>query len=314
LAHPKRNRDMNFSGVWTAIATPFDGDAIDWKALERLLDKQAEGGVRGVIPCGTTGESPTLTHDEKLELIQRVCQLAKGRFAVVAGTGSNNTAETVAFTREVAAMPVDGVMVVTPAYNKPTQRGMVEHFSAAASAAGSLPVMLYNVPGRSAVNLLPPAVAELAAKCSNIKAVKEASGDVIQMSHVVRSLKAVGVTLSTGPDDIGFALLSGDDGLTLPAMAIGATGVVSVASNVAPKLMSDLVSATLKRDLPTAQALHQRVLALLDVLFCESNPIPVKFGLKLLGIGDGKLRLPMTGAGEATQAAVEAALRAEGLL
>ncbi len=305
---------MNFAGVWTAIATPFRGDSIDWEALARLIDRQAADGIRGVIPCGTTGESPTLSHDEKLELIQRVCEMAKGKLAVVAGTGSNNTAETVEFTRTVAKLGVDGVMVVTPAYNKPPQRGMVEHFRLAAKAAGDLPVMLYNVPGRTAINLLPATVAEIVTNCPNVVAVKEASGDVIQMSNVVRSLERAGVQLSTGPKSPGFALLSGDDGLTLPSMAIGSIGVVSVASNVAPKLMVEMVKTGLAQDFAAARKLHQRALAMVEVLFSESNPGPVKYGLKLLGIGDGKPRLPMVEPSEQTRAAVEAAMRAEGLI
>jgi 4-hydroxy-tetrahydrodipicolinate synthase len=283
-------------GIWTAICTPFQQGKPDWASLVKLVEHQVAGGVTGIIPCGTTGESATLNREEKLEVIARTVAAAKGRVKVMAGTGGNATAETAAFTRDASALGVDAVLVVTPAYNKPQQKGLVLHYKEVA-AATTLPVMLYNVPGRTACNMLPDTVAQIAAACPNVVSVKEASGDIGQMARVRMAAPNV-------------ELLCGDDGLFLPSLAIGSLGVVSVVSNVAPKLPVALMAAYRKGDHATAQRLHGLMLTMADALFAESNPVPAKYALSKMGIGDGSVRLPLAPLGDDTMAKVEKAVAA----
>ncbi len=283
-----------FSGVWTALATPFQNGSVDQNAFQRLIESQIRGKISGLVVCGTTGESATLTREERLDLIEQCVSFAQGRIPVMAGTGSPSTAESIAFTQEACKRGVDSCLVVTPAYNKPSQAGMVEHFVKIADAS-SVPVMLYNVPGRTASNLLPESVQAIVRRNDQVKGIKEASGDLEQMTLIKR----------VAPD---ISVLSGDDALFLPALAIGASGVVSVASNAAPKLLVDLMQAFQDKDLPEAQALHQKLLPLVELLFAESNPTPVKYALMRMGIGDGSIRLPLL------QASTELAEKLEGKL
>ena len=284
-----------FSGVWTALATPFKNQQIDADGLKKLIDYQVKGGVDGVIACGTTGESATLSWDEKLEVIALTVKYAKGRVKVLAGTGTSSTSETIRFTEAATKLKPDGCLVVTPAYNKPTQDGLVEHYKAVAKCT-RLPIMLYNVPGRTACNMLPETAARIAAECKNVVATKEASGNITQMSQV--KVAAPNLTL-----------LSGDDGLTLPSLAIGSEGVVSVITNVAPKLMSGLLAAWNSGKLEKARQLHEQAQPLIETMFAEANPIPVKYALSIMGIGDGSVRLPLLPASAKLKPRVDGVLK-----
>lgn len=294
-----------FAGVWTAIAMPMRGGRIDWDGLDRLIELQAAGGVAGIVPCGTTGESPTITKDEKAELFSRCVKRAKGRIKVCAGVGSNNTAEAIEFTREAVAHGVDAVMSVVPSYNKPPQRGLVAHFREVAKAAGSTPVMLYNVPGRTSCNMLPATVGEIARTCPNVGAIKEASGDLGQLS------KCVEIAESFGSSRPPFEVLCGDDGFLLPSLPLGAVGLVSVASNVEPALVVSVIKHFQAGDMGKARKAQQKLNAMVSALFCDTSPIPVKHWLAAAhGIGDGSVRLPLAEADQKVMDAVAAARKA----
>lgn len=290
-------------GTWTALVTPFqDGPdaAVDFETLDALVDDQVRAGVDAIVACGTTGESPTLTHEEHDAVIERVVRRAAGRVSVVAGTGSNSTAEALRLTARAAEAGADAAMIVCPYYNRPSQRMLFEHFKTLAER-NPLPVVLYNIPSRTGVNLEPDTVAELRRRHPRvIVGIKEATGAV---DHAMR-LRAL--------SDI--KVLSGDDALTLPMMSVGATGVVSVASNVAPKIVGNLVSTAAAGDFEGARALHERLMPLIRALFVEPNPVPVKRALKLLGRGTGNVRAPLYAALPETETTLRAALGALGLL
>jgi 4-hydroxy-tetrahydrodipicolinate synthase len=285
-----------FSGTHVAIVTPMrPGGEIDWQAWSVLVDFHLQNGTDGLVVGGTTGESPTLTDSELRELVQRAQQQAAGRLKIVAGAGTNSTAVTVAKVQEFSALGVDGVLLVTPAYNRPTQEGLFLHYEAAA-AASTVPVILYNVPGRTAVDLLPETVARLAV-LPRIVAIKEA---VASMERI-RQLRAL------CPDT--FQILSGDDATVREAMSQGACGVISVTGNVAPALMSAMINAAGRGDPETAARLDAKLAGLHDKLFVEANPIPVKWAMARMGLIDDALRLPLTVLSARYHGEVAAALR-----
>ncbi|HEY5997496.1 MAG TPA: 4-hydroxy-tetrahydrodipicolinate synthase [Candidatus Deferrimicrobiaceae bacterium] len=266
-------------GTIVAIVTPFKNGKLDRKALKALVEFQIKNGTKAIVPCGTTGEASTLSYEEHEAVIDIVIETAKGRVPVIAGTGSNNTDEAIELTKYAKKAGADASLVVTPYYNKPTQEGLYRHYRALADAV-DLPMVLYNVPGRTGVNLLPATVARLA-EVKNIVAVKEASGNLGQVCEILRSV----------PKD--FTVLSGDDGLFFPMMALGAKGVISVASNVAPRLMADLYDAWTAGDVERARSIHFKLWPLFDVLFVETNPIPVKTAVALMGLCAEEFRLPL---------------------
>jgi 4-hydroxy-tetrahydrodipicolinate synthase len=268
-----------FEGTIVALVTPFKNGKLDKKALKALVEFQIKNGTKALVPCGTTGEASTLSYEEHEAVIDIVIETAKGRVPVIAGTGSNNTEEAIELTKYAKKAGADASLVVTPYYNKPTQEGLYRHYRTLAEAV-DLPMVLYNVPGRTGVNLLPATVARLA-EVKNIVAVKEASGNLGQVCEIIRSV----------PKD--FTVLSGDDGLFFPMMALGAKGVISVASNVAPRLMADLYDAWIAGDVARARAIHFKLWPLFDVLFVETNPIPVKTAVSLMGLCAEEFRLPL---------------------
>jgi 4-hydroxy-tetrahydrodipicolinate synthase len=269
-----------FSGVFTALVTPFRDGGIDFDAFDALVERQLAAGVNGLVPVGTTGEAATLSEDEAYELIRRTVQLARGRAMVVAGAGSNSTAAAVAKVKRAQAAGADGLLVVTPYYNKPTQRGLVGHYESVC-AATDLPVMLYSVPGRCGIEIAVSTCAILREKCPNVVAIKEAGGSVARVTQIRRACGA------------DFPIHSGDDGLTLPFMASGAVGVTSVVSNVAPAEMVAMVAAWQRGDWAMALALHDELSELFDALFIEANPGPAKAALALAGLASAQLRAPM---------------------
>ncbi|MDF3819973.1 4-hydroxy-tetrahydrodipicolinate synthase [Leptospira sp. 96542] len=269
-----------FQGVYTAVITPFRNGKIDYDSYFKIIENQIQSGVAGVVPCGTTGESPTLDHNEHKELIQKTVSLVAKRIQVLAGTGSNSTAEAIELTESACADGVDGILSVNPYYNKPTQEGMYQHFSKIADVS-SKPVMLYNIPGRTNVNLLPETVKRLS-EHKNITAIKEATGDLGQMAKVISLCRA------------NFHLLSGDDNLTLPVLSIGGKGVVSVVSNLFPRACVDMVSLYLRGDLVASQKIYYKLLPVFINAFIETNPIPIKAAMSWFGYCANELRLPMT--------------------
>lgn len=301
-SRPRTTPDPRFRGCFTAIITPFTADAasIDYARLEKQIAAQAAGGVAGVVICGTTGESPTLEEREYHELVERGIALAKGhRLMSIIGTGSNSTAHAVAMQKFAAKAGADAALSVNPYYNKPTQAGLIAHFRAVADSA-ALPIVLYNIPGRSGVALTLETI-ETLAQHPHIAAIKDATGGV----------ELAGQTAARCP---GLAVLSGDDPLTLPMMSLGALGVVSVASNVAPARVSALCAAALAGKYAEALAVHRRLMPVIRALFTETNPIPVKAAMRLIGLDTGSVRLPMTPATEGTIAGLKAALAAAELL
>jgi 4-hydroxy-tetrahydrodipicolinate synthase len=286
-----------WTGVGTALVTPFTKNgAIDEGGVRRLVGRQIDGGVQFLVPCGTTGESPTLTRDEHLRVIALVVQEAAGRVPVLAGAGGYNTHEVAELARACEAIGADGILSVTPYYNKPTQAGLIAHYEAIA-AATSLPIVLYNVPGRTGCNIEPRTIARLAAVPS-IVGVKEASGNMTQICEVCRLVPA------------DFIVLSGDDALTLPMMAVGAKGVISVVSNVSPEPMASMVQAAQRGDFDAARKLHTRLLPLMLVSFVESNPIPVKAAMAMMGLLEENYRLPMAPPSDASRARISEVLNA----
>ena len=268
-----------FHGAIVAIVTPFRNGKLDAKALARLVKLQIREGTNGIVPCGTTGESPTLSFEEHERVIDLVVAAAAGRVPVIAGTGSNNTKEAVVLTRYARKAGADAALVITPYYNKPTQEGLYRHFRAVAEAA-DLPIVLYNVPGRTGVNLMPETVARLSG-IPNIVGVKEASGNLNQVCDILRLVPRT------------FCVLSGDDGLFFPMLALGAKGVISVASNVAPRPMADLYDSFVMGEISRAREIHFRLWPLFHALFVETNPIPVKTGLAMMKRIREEIRLPL---------------------
>jgi 4-hydroxy-tetrahydrodipicolinate synthase len=290
-------------GCATALVTPFKSDGgVDVERMRALVGRQLEGGVRLLVPCGTTGESVTMSGEEREQVIRATIEEAKGRGRVIAGTGSNNTAHAVEQSREAAGWGVDAVLVVAPYYNKPTQEGLYQHFRAVAEAVPETPVVLYNVPGRTSSNINAETTLRLARDCANVVAVKEASGNLAQIMEILRGR----------PE--GFLVLSGDDAMTFAMIALGADGLISVASNEAPRLMSEMVEAALAGRLEEARAAHYRLLPLMDVNFVESSPGPVKAALALMGLLEENLRLPLVPVTEKTRERVREVISELGLL
>lgn len=284
-----------FKGSIVAIVTPFTNGAVDVEKLRELVEFQIEGGTDAIVPCGTTGEASTLDYDEHLLVVKTVVEQVKKRVPVIAGTGSNATAEAIELTTLAKEAGVDGCLLVTPYYNKPTQEGLYRHYKAVAEAV-AIPQILYNVPGRTGVNLLPETVARLA-PISNIVAIKEATGSLQQASEV----------LSLCGDQID--VLSGDDFITFPMMACGAKGVISVLANIMPKAVGDLTDAYFAGDLATARKLHLDTLKISNAMFIESNPVPVKTALGLMGKCSDEVRLPLCPMSEANKAKLTAIMK-----
>src|ERR1051325_10731563 len=278
-----------FRGTFTALVTPFRNGDVDLGALQKLVEAQIGAEITGLVAVGTTGESPTLTHEEKEAVIARVVEVTRGRSKVVAGTGSNSTRDSIEMTKFAEKTGADAALLVAPYYNKPSQEGLFRHFKAIADAT-SLPIMLYNIPGRCGVDIMPETVARLAKDCRNIVCIKEASGSVERVGELRRRL----------PES--FTILSGDDSLTLPFMAVGASGVVSVASNLFPAEICALVGACEEGNLKSATKLHRKLLPLFKDLFVEPNPVPVKTALGWRGAISGEVRLPLCEMNEANQA------------
>ncbi|MBI1320714.1 MAG: 4-hydroxy-tetrahydrodipicolinate synthase [Candidatus Hydrogenedens sp.] len=284
-----------YSGSFPALVTPFKANSdIDFDAYGRLIDWQIEQGTNGIVPCGCSGEAATLSHDEQKQLIRFAIERVAGRVPVVAGTGSNNTKEAVGLTAFAKEAGADGALLITPYYNKPTAAGQIAHYTAVANAASGLPIMLYNVPGRTATKLEPETIAELN-KVENIVSVKEACGSVDQVSAII-SLCDINV-------------MSGDDSLTLPMMAVGAKGVVSVAANVVPAQMAALTAKANAGDFAGAKEIHYAMLPLFKGLFIETNPMPVKACLAKMGLIENNLRLPLTPVLESTSKKLDAILQ-----
>jgi 4-hydroxy-tetrahydrodipicolinate synthase len=289
-----------FEGVLTALVTPFRGGEVDERALRELVERQIAAGVDGLVPCGSTGESATLSHAEHCRVVEIVVDAAARRVPVVAGTGSNNTREAVELTEHAKRAGAAGALLISPYYNKPTQEGIVAHFTEIARRT-DFPLIPYNIPGRTASNILPSTLARLA-DLDPIVGVKEASGDLGQMAEVIARC----------PNN--FSVLSGDDALTLPLLSIGGRGVISTSSNVAPKEMVAMVRAFRAGDTAAARTIHYRLLPLFDALFCETNPIPLKAAIEILGLASGEIRLPLTPLTELNRERLQAALKELGLL
>jgi len=290
-----------FTGCGTALVTPFaDNGSLDENTLRDLVRRQIEAGINFLVPCGTTGESPTLTKAEHLRVVEITLEEAKGVVPVLAGAGGYNTREVIELARELEAMGVDGVLSVTPYYNKPTQEGLYQHYKAIASSIG-LPIVVYSVQGRTGVNVEPLTLKRLAG-IDNIVGVKEASGNIAQMAAILYHV----------PER--FRVLSGDDAITLPLIALGGKGIISVASNEIPAEMTALAQACLKGDLAAARAVQKRYLPLMEVNFVESNPIPVKAAMAQMGLLRPVWRLPLVPPQPASQAKIEKVLQDVGLL
>jgi 4-hydroxy-tetrahydrodipicolinate synthase len=288
---------MHLSGTFTALVTPFtpDGDAVDLAALEALVEAQIAGGVTGLVPCGTTGEAPTLTDEEQLAVIKRVVAVAARRVPVLAGTGTFSTKKTITASKAAVAAGADGVMVVMPYYNKPSQDGMREHVLAVARAV-SCPIVLYNIPGRSVVDLAADTTERICEGAPNVIGLKDASGNVLRCQDIKRRL---GDRL---------AVLSGDDALTLPMMSVGASGVISVTSNVRPQEVSEVTRRILAGRWAEARAAHLALLELHALMFVEPNPAPAKAALAAAGKASGAVRLPLVPASEGLRRRIEAAV------
>jgi len=290
-------------GCATALVTPFTASgAVDEKRLRDLIEYQIGGGVRILVPCGTTGESVTMSEDENRLVIRTTVEVCRGRAKVIAGTGSNSTSTTIARSQAARGLGVDAVLTVAPYYNKPTQEGLYAHFRAIAESLSGLPVVIYNVPGRTSSNISAETTLRLARDVENIGAVKEASGNLSQIMEILRGR----------PD--GFHVISGDDALTLALIALGGDGLISVASNEAPELMSRLNDLALAGEWDEARALHYRLLPLMEANFIESSPGPVKAAMALMGLLEENLRLPLVPVQEKTRARMREILTELGLL
>ncbi|MHB8231795.1 MAG: 4-hydroxy-tetrahydrodipicolinate synthase [bacterium] len=289
-----------FKCLFTAIVTPFKNGKIDEKALRKLIEFQIENGAAGIVACGSTGESATLSFEEHIEVIRLASSIAEGKIKVIAGTGSNNTIEAVHLAKEAEKFKIDGHLQITPYYNKPTQEGLYFHFKTVAENC-SMPVILYNVPSRTAVNMLPETVLRLS-KVDKIAGIKEASGSLDQVAAILRK----------APEK--FCVLSGDDALTLPVIAVGGHGVISTVSNIAPKDMALMTDYALKGDLKSARKLNFKLLPLIHAMFIETNPIPVKKALNIMGFIENEIRLPLSEASGASIEKIKDALKEYGIL
>ncbi len=290
-----------FTGTGTALVTPFRCDgALDEPTLRMLIQRQIDAGINFLVPCGTTGESPTLTHQEHLRVVEIAVELAKGKVPVLAGAGGYNTAEVITLARELADLGANGILSVTPYYNKPTQEGLYQHFKAIAEAV-HLPIILYSVQGRTGVNIEPSTVQRLS-QIANIIGIKEASGNIAQMSTILNAV----------PED--FLVLSGDDAITLPLIALGGRGVISVASNEIPAQMTSLTQHALAGDFAGAREIHRRFLPLMEINFVESNPIPVKAALAEMHLLEPVWRLPLVAPKPENRARIRAVLESLNLI
>lgn len=290
-----------FTGCGTALVTPFRSDqSLDEAALRRLVRRQIEAGINFLVPCGTTGENPTLTREEHLRVVEITVEEAQGKAPVLAGAGGYNTAEVIELAREVEKLGADGILSVTPYYNKPTQEGLFQHYRAIAAAV-PLPIVVYSVQGRTGVNVEPATLKRLA-QIDNIVGVKEASGNIAQMANILWQV----------PER--FAVLSGDDAVTLPLIALGGRGLISVASNEIPAEMTELVRLCLANDFPAARRLQKRWLPLMEVNFVETNPIPVKAAMALMGLLEPVWRLPLVPPKAESLARIEKVLAETGLV
>jgi 4-hydroxy-tetrahydrodipicolinate synthase len=290
-----------FTGCGTALVTPFTRDgAVDEAAVSRLARRQIDGGVHFLVPCGTTGEVPTLTEEEQVRIVELIVAEAKGKVPVLAGAGGYNTREVIHMGKRMRAAGADGLLSVTPYYNKPTPEGLVQHYRAIGDAVG-LPIVVYNVPGRTGCNVDPATLLRLS-EIPQVIAVKEASGNVTQMCEICASLPA------------DFIVLSGDDALTLPLMAVGGRGIISVASNEIPREMSQMVELGERGDFAGARALHQRIFNLLQINFVEANPIPVKYAMASMGLLEEVYRLPMVSPRPGSKQKIDAVLQSLGLV
>lgn len=290
-----------FEGTHTALVTPFRNDRFDEAAFERLIEFQIENGVNGIVPVGTTGESPTLDHEEHARVIELAVKAANKRCKVIAGTGSNSTREAISLTREAEEAGADGALLVSPYYNKPTQEGLFRHYKAIAEAT-RLPLVLYSIPGRAGIEIGIETVKRLATECPNIVAIKEAGGSVDRVSQLRQVV----------PE--GFEIISGDDALTLPFIAAGAIGVISVASNIIPKEVASLVRCALAGDYAEARAQHEKWYPIFRDLFLETNPVPIKTALALQGRMEPDFRLPLCEMGAGNLEKLKATLAAAGLI
>jgi 4-hydroxy-tetrahydrodipicolinate synthase len=292
---------MQFKGAFTALVTPFSNGQLDEDAYRKLIEWQIQSGINGVVPCGTTGESATMSHDEHKRVIRICVDQVKGRVPVLAGAGSNNTAEAVELTRFAKEAGADGALLITPYYNKPTQEGLYQHFKRIASEV-SMPFIVYNVPGRTSVNLLPATVARLNKDIPDVIGIKEATGDLNQVSQVLEYC---------GPD---FQVLSGDDFTVLPLLSVGGCGVISVVSNILPDKMSGLCAAWFKGELAKARELHFFLASFARMMFIETNPIPAKTALSLMGRIKLEMRLPLTPLSPANAETLQKFLADKGLI
>jgi len=292
---------QTFQGSFVAMVTPFRNGKVDEAKLGELVEFHVTHGTDGLIPCGTTGESPSLNHDEHRRVVELVIEAARGRIRVVAGTGSNSTAEAIDMTKHAERAGATGALVVNPYYNKPTQEGLYRHFRAVAESV-AIPILLYNIQSRTAINVETDTMARLARDVKNIVGVKEASGSLDQMSQVIAAC---------GPD---FSVLSGDDNITLPLLAIGGSGVVSVIANIVPRETADLVHAALEGDWKRARDLHYRLFPLARAAFLETNPIPIKEAMAMAGMLEPEFRLPMCRMGDANREKLRAILKPYGLI
>ncbi|NQU95217.1 MAG: 4-hydroxy-tetrahydrodipicolinate synthase [Candidatus Omnitrophica bacterium] len=287
-----------FRGSFVAIVTPFRNGKIDEKKFEQLVEFQIKNGTDGIVPAGCTGEAATLSHQEQKRFVKLAVEIVDGRVPVIGGAGSNNTAEAISLTKQAKSAGCDAVLSITPYYNKPTPEGQYRHYEAIAKNV-DIPIMLYNVPSRTGISIKPETVARLS-KIDNIVSIKEASGSLDQVSQIL-SLCDINV-------------LSGDDSLTLPMMAIGATGVVSVVANIIPKEVHDMVFNFLEGDIERAKKLHYSIIPLCKAMFIETNPIPVKTSMKAMKRINGQMRLPLCGMMKDNEAKLKKALKAYGLI
>jgi 4-hydroxy-tetrahydrodipicolinate synthase len=290
-----------FQGSIVALVTPFRGGKVDEPTLKKLVEMHVAQGTDGIVPCGTTGESPTLSHDEHKRVVEIVVEAAAGRLNVIAGTGSNATSEAIELTAHAKKAGATGALVVNPYYNKPTQEGLYRHFRAVADAV-DLPILLYNIAGRTAINVETDTLVRIVKDCPNIVGVKEASGSLDQMTQVI---------LACGPD---FTVLSGDDNLTLPLMSVGGRGVISVIANIVPRETAEMTHAALAGDWKLARELHLKLFPLARAAFMETNPIPVKEAMGMMGMLDPEFRLPMCPMGSGNRERLRAILVQHGLL
>ena len=291
-----------FRGAYVAIATPFNADgSLDEQGLVDLIEFQIAGGTHGIVPCGTTGEAATMSHAEHQRVVELTIKTVAGRVPVLAGTGSNSTSESIELTRQAKAAGADGALMITPYYNKPSQEGLYQHFKAVAAAV-DIPIVMYNVPGRTSINMLPATVARCAA-IPSIVGIKEASANLQQVSEVIHLC----------PDD--FAVLSGDDFTSMVTVMAGGTGVISVSSNVAPGEMAAMIGAALDNDNNRARELHYRLLPLMQAMFFDTNPVPAKTALAMMGkIKSDHVRLPLYAMNEAAAAKLKKVMQDCGLL